>query len=55
METLSAAKKANNHQKAKMGIKLEKLINTSLKDKKIAVLGLSFKANTDDVLSLIHI
>ena len=49
METLSAAKKANNNQKAKMGSKLEKLIDASLKDKKIAVLGLSFKANTDDV------
>ena len=32
-----------------MGIKLEKLIDASVKDKKIAVLGLSFKANTDDV------
>ena len=49
METLSAAKKANNNQKARMGIKLEKLINASIKDKIIAVLGLSFKANTDDV------
>ena len=49
METLSAAKKANNNQKARMGIKLEKLIDASLKDKIIAVLGLSFKANTDDV------
>ena len=49
METLRAAKKANINQKAKMGTKLENLINASLKDKKIAVLGLSFKANTDDV------
>ena len=49
METLNAARKANKNQKAKMGIKLEKLINSSLKDKKIALLGLSFKANTDDV------
>jgi len=49
METLSAAKKANDNQKAKMGIKLEKLINSSLEGKKIGVLGLSFKANTDDV------
>ena len=32
-----------------MCIKLEKLIDTNIKDKKIAVLGLSFKANTDDV------
>ncbi len=49
METLSAAKKANDNQKAKMGIKLEKLIDGRIKDKIIAVLGLSFKANTDDV------
>ena len=49
METLNAAKKANNNQKEKMGIKLEKLIDSSIKDKKIALLGLSFKANTDDV------
>ena len=49
METLYAATKANKNQKAHMCIKLEKLINASLKDKKIAVFGLSFKANTDDV------
>ena len=49
METLIAAKKANKNQKAKMGVKLEELIGASVKDKKIAVLGLAFKANTDDV------
>ena len=49
METLRAAKKANDNQKAKMGTKLENLISSSLKGKKIAVLGLSFKANTDDI------
>tara|TARA_B100001564_G_scaffold326435_1_gene308687 strand:- start:934 stop:1788 length:855 start_codon:yes stop_codon:yes gene_type:complete len=49
METLSAAKKANENQKAKMGTKLENLIDSSVKDKNIALLGLSFKANTDDV------
>ena len=49
METLSAAIRANKNQKVKMGIKLEKLIKGNLKNKKIAVLGLSFKANTDDV------
>ena len=49
METLSAAKNANKNQKARMGMKLESLIDSSVKDKKIALLGLSFKANTDDV------
>ena len=49
IETLIAALKANKNQKAKMCIKLENLIDTNIKDKKIAVLGLSFKANTDDV------
>ena len=49
IETLSAAVKANENQKAKMCIKLENLMDTNIKDKKIAVLGLSFKANTDDV------
>ncbi len=49
LETLGAAKRANKNQKEKMGIKLKNLIDDSIKDKKIAVLGLSFKANTDDV------
>ena len=48
METLNAAAKANKNQKLRMGMKLEKLIDGGIK-KKIAVLGLSFKANTDDV------
>ena len=49
VETLNAAVKANENQKSQMGIKLEKLIDGGLMNKKIAVLGLSFKANTDDV------
>ena len=49
METLYAATKANKNQKAHMCIKLEKLIDGGIKNKTIAVLGLSFKANTDDV------
>ena len=32
-----------------MGTKLENLLKGSIKNKNIAVLGLSFKANTDDV------
>tara|TARA_B110000881_G_scaffold11940_1_gene8937 strand:- start:3544 stop:4857 length:1314 start_codon:yes stop_codon:yes gene_type:complete len=49
METLKAAILANKKQKEKMGEKLEKLIPNGINGKKIAVLGLSFKANTDDV------
>lgn len=49
METLEAAINANKSQKIKMGTKLEHLIKTEIKDRKIALLGLSFKANTDDV------
>jgi len=49
MKTLYAAIMANKNQKVKMGEKLEKLIYGGIKDKEIAVLGLSFKANTDDV------
>ncbi len=49
METLSAAIKANKSQKTKMGNKLEKLIPGGIKNKNIAILGLSFKANTDDI------
>mgnify|MGYP001425573920 CR=1 FL=1 len=49
METLNAAINANKNQKKKIGAKLEKLISNNFKDKKIAILGLSFKANTDDV------
>jgi len=49
METLSATIRANKNQKVKMGEKLEKLITGGIKNKSIAVLGLSFKANTDDV------
>ena len=49
METLKAAITANNKQKTQMCKKLEKLVTTGIKDKVIAVLGLSFKANTDDI------
>ena len=49
MYTLSAAIKANENQKIKICDKLEKLMLGNIKGKEIAVLGLAFKANTDDV------
>ena len=49
METLRAAVAANKNQKLRMCTKLQKLISGGIKDKQITVLGLAFKANTDDV------
>jgi len=49
MDTLKAAITTNIKQKKQMCMKLENLVTSGLKDKEIAVLGLSFKANTDDV------
>ena len=49
METLQAAIKANKNQKERVGEKLDRLISGSIRGKKIAILGLAFKANTDDV------
>ena len=41
--------KANKNQKERVGEKLGRLISGSIRGKKIAILGLAFKANTDDV------
>ena len=49
METLQAAIKANRNQKERIGEKLDRLVSGGIKGKKIAILGLTFKANTDDV------
>ncbi len=49
MNTLKAAIKANKKQKIQMCNKLESLFDGELKNKEIAVLGLAFKANTDDI------
>lgn len=49
METLNAAINANKNQKMIMCHKLKKLIKNGIKGKNIAILGLSFKANTDDI------
>ena len=47
--TIKAAISANVAQKKRMVEKLLKLMNGSLLDKTVAVLGLSFKPNTDDI------
>ena len=49
METLNAAINANENQKIIMCHKLKKLIKNGITGKSIAILGLSFKANTDDI------
>ena len=49
MKTVEAAILANNNQKQRMFEKLINLFDGDIKNKKIAILGLAFKANTDDV------
>ena len=49
MKTVEAAIIANNNQKKRMFEKLVNLFDGDVKNKKIAILGLAFKANTDDV------
>ena len=49
MKTVEAAILANNNQKNRMVEKLVNLFEGDIKNKKIAILGLAFKANTDDV------
>ncbi|MBT3737505.1 MAG: UDP-glucose/GDP-mannose dehydrogenase family protein, partial [Candidatus Marinimicrobia bacterium] len=49
MNTVEAAIKTNNEQKLRMVDKLKSLLDNKIKDKTIAVLGLSFKPKTDDI------
>ena len=49
MSTINAAIEANKKQKYLMCCKLENLVSGGLGGKEIAVLGLAFKANTDDI------
>ena len=49
MKTVEAAIAANNNQKKRMVEKLISLFKGDINKKKIAILGLSFKANTNDV------
>jgi len=49
MNTIEAAIIANQYQKDRMVKKMKNLIGGDFKDKKISILGLAFKPNTDDV------
>ena len=49
METVNAAIIANKNQKKRMANKLINLFDGNINNRKIAVLGLAFKANTNDV------
>ena len=49
LNTVSATIKTNKSQKKRITDKLSHLLNNKVKNKKIAILGLSFKPNTDDI------
>ena len=49
MQTVEAAISANFKQKNRMIDKIRYLIGGSFKNKKLAILGLAFKSNTDDI------
>ena len=49
MNTIDAAIKTNNNQRIRMLSKIEKLLDGKLNKRTIAVLGLAFKQETDDV------
>ncbi|MGE3261044.1 MAG: UDP-glucose/GDP-mannose dehydrogenase family protein [Bacteriovoracia bacterium] len=49
MHVVSGAEKANDRQKQVLGHKIEKHFSGSLKGKVIAIWGLAFKPNTDDM------
>ncbi len=49
MEVLKAVEEVNNRQKSILVRKMENYYNNNLKDKKVAMWGLSFKPQTDDI------
>ena len=49
LKTIEAAIEVNNNQSMRMVEKLINLLDNNITDKKIGILGLSFKPNTDDV------
>ena len=48
LHTVEASIKVNNQQKERMFLKLKKLLNNNILNKKIGILGIAFKPNTDD-------
>ena len=48
LHTVEASIKVNNQQKERMFIKLKKLLNNNISNKKVGILGIAFKPNTDD-------
>jgi UDPglucose 6-dehydrogenase len=49
MHTIEASIQSNENQKIRMVKKMKTLVGGSFKDKRISILGLAFKPNTDDV------
>ncbi len=49
LNTINATIKTNKYQKKRVTNKLLHLLDNDIKNKKIAILGLSFKPNTDDI------
>ena len=49
MHTIEASIQSNESQKIRMVKKMKTLVGGSFKDKRISILGLAFKPNTDDV------
>ena len=48
LHTVEASIKVNNQQKERMFLKLKKLLDNNILNKKIGILGIAFKPNTDD-------
>ena len=48
LHTVEASIKVNNQQKERMFLKLKKLLHNNISNKKIGILGIAFKPNTDD-------
>ena len=49
MHTIEASIQSNENQKIRMVKKMKTLVGGSFKDKRISILGLAFKPNTDDI------
>ena len=49
MSIVKSVIKSNNNRKILLTKRINKLMNNKIKNKKITVLGVTFKANTDDM------